>query len=62
MGSDNFFFHRGRGTTEDPLDFIQLPGLWRSFAASAAVKNPDPHLPQGGDPKTVHDSTSTSQH
>lgn len=26
MGSEkHFFFHRGRGTTEDPLDFLQLP-------------------------------------
>jgi hypothetical protein len=45
-GSDNFFHRgRGRGTTEDPLDFIQLALPAVLLCSTAAVKNPDPHSP-----------------
>jgi hypothetical protein len=44
-------FHRRRGTTEDPLDFLQLLLAYcypcfcvRSCSAVAVKKVPDPHL------------------
>jgi hypothetical protein len=59
--------HRGRGTTEDPLDFIQLPAvpacgapLQLQHCSCKRTLIPIP-LQKKGDPKTVHDSTSTSQ-